>query len=132
MLTSCNSTRDELVEEFCGSSSALVASVKRQPAAAETVATGQDSAGAEELSAAAPANTNQRNEARCCQLAPSGLHSSDAVAAQPDDMNYQSEDVPPYFELVDWVRTYPIFRFGGVEGTRVCTVAFRRSPARIV
>ncbi|EIE20666.1 S-adenosyl-L-methionine-dependent methyltransferase [Coccomyxa subellipsoidea C-169] len=30
------------------------------------------------------------------------------------------------FEYVDHVRTYPMFRFGGVEGSRVCTVAFRR------
>jgi hypothetical protein len=32
-------------------------------------------------------------------------------------------------ELVDWVRTYPTFRFGGVEGTRVCTVAFRKTDS---
>lgn len=31
-----------------------------------------------------------------------------------------------HWELVDHVRTYPVFRFGGVEGSRVCTVAFRR------
>lgn len=31
-----------------------------------------------------------------------------------------------HWELVDHVRTYPVFRFGGMEGSRVCTVAFRR------
>ena len=30
---------------------------------------------------------------------------------------------------VDHVRTYPVLRFGGREGTRVCTVAFRRCGA---
>ena len=30
------------------------------------------------------------------------------------------------FEEVDRVRTYPTFRFGGHEGSRWCTVAFRR------
>lgn len=30
------------------------------------------------------------------------------------------------WEYVDHVRTYPVFRFGGVEGSRVCTVAFWR------
>ena len=30
------------------------------------------------------------------------------------------------FEEVDRVRDYPVFRFGGVEGARVATVAFRR------
>lgn len=29
-------------------------------------------------------------------------------------------------EVVDWVRTYPVFKFMGVEGTRVCTVGFRK------
>ena len=32
-----------------------------------------------------------------------------------------------WFEERDRVRTYPVFRFGGVEGTRVCTVAFTRT-----
>lgn len=31
------------------------------------------------------------------------------------------------FKEIDRVRTYPVFRFGGQEGTRVATVAFRRA-----
>jgi hypothetical protein len=34
--------------------------------------------------------------------------------------------LPPAFAEVERVRTYPVFRFGGHEGTRVATVAFRR------
>jgi cyclopropane fatty-acyl-phospholipid synthase-like methyltransferase len=33
------------------------------------------------------------------------------------------------FAEIDRVKTYPRFRFGGVEGTRVCTVAFRRTAS---
>jgi hypothetical protein len=32
----------------------------------------------------------------------------------------------PCFALVDKVKTYPVFRFGGVEGTKVCTLAFQK------
>ena len=39
----------------------------------------------------------------------------------------QADHSLTHFQVVDWVRTYPTFRFGGVEGTRVCTVAFRRT-----
>lgn len=28
------------------------------------------------------------------------------------------------FQFVDKVQSYPRFRFGGVEGTKVCTLAF--------
>jgi hypothetical protein len=28
------------------------------------------------------------------------------------------------FEYIDHIRTYPTFRFGGIEGSRVSTVAF--------
>lgn len=30
------------------------------------------------------------------------------------------------FAVVDHVRDYPRFRFGGHEGTKVCTVAFQK------
>ena len=33
------------------------------------------------------------------------------------------------FQEIDRVRTYPVFRFGGHSGTRVATVAFRRTTA---
>lgn len=34
------------------------------------------------------------------------------------------------FVYIDHVRTYPTFRFGGIEGTKVCTVAFEKDPVR--
>lgn len=36
----------------------------------------------------------------------------------------------PTLQYVDHVRTYPTFRFGGVEGSRVCTAAFIRKAER--
>lgn len=30
----------------------------------------------------------------------------------------------PTLEYIDHIRTYPTFRFGGIEGSRVSTVAF--------
>ncbi|BBN04953.1 EEF1A lysine methyltransferase 2 [Marchantia polymorpha subsp. ruderalis] len=40
--------------------------------------------------------------------------------------NWQSPTVEegPVLEYIDHVRTYPTFRFGGSEGSQVCTVAF--------
>jgi hypothetical protein len=38
----------------------------------------------------------------------------------------EASAAPRAFAEVDRVRTYPVFRFGGHEGTRVATVAFRR------
>ena len=38
------------------------------------------------------------------------------------------DSVAHLFEYVDHVQTYPRFKFAGVEGTKVCTVAFRKLP----
>ena len=40
-----------------------------------------------------------------------------------------SSDIQNIFHYIDHVRTYPTFRFGGVDGTRVSTVAFLRASA---
>lgn len=43
-----------------------------------------------------------------------------ATATQPAKEN------TPCFSYLDHVRTYPTFKYGGREGTHVCTVAFAR------
>lgn len=48
------------------------------------------------------------------------LHASVASDTQ------RSEPMLPPFRYLDHVKSYPTFRFGGVEGTRVATVAFVR------
>ena len=92
--------------------------------------TGQDGARIAALSTAADAESNQQDTAACSNATPAGLRSSNTIAAQLDDMKLEPASAPPGFELVDWVRTYPTFRFGGVEGTRVCTAAFRKKAHR--
>jgi len=39
---------------------------------------------------------------------------------------FSGEDGGTSFAYVDKVRTYPVFCFGGVEGTKVCTLAFQK------
>ncbi|KAL0019582.1 hypothetical protein WJX79_001749 [Trebouxia sp. C0005] len=77
VITSCNSTKDELCEEFC-------------------------------------------------QSTEDGL--IDAASCPETDNHAQQKHVhqPHLFQYVDHVRTYPKFKFAGIEGTKVCTVAFRK------
>ena len=91
VITSCNSTREELVAHFCRSSSDCHGPQGCGPRDAES---GGDCAG--DHGAMNP----------CC-----------------------GESERAQFEYVDHVRTYPTFCFGGREGSRVCTVAFRRAGA---
>ena len=75
IITSCNSTQEELCKEFCRST--------------------QDSLAATVLG--------------------SGKEQGELLSTKPF-----------MFQYIDHVRTYPKFKFAGVEGTKVCTVAFRR------
>ena len=75
IITSCNSTQEELCKEFCQST-------------------------------------------------------QDSLAAIVSGSEKQQVELPPtkpfMFQHIDHVRTYPKFKFAGVEGTKVCTVAFMR------
>ncbi|XP_073006528.1 uncharacterized protein [Typha latifolia] len=42
------------------------------------------------------------------------------------DLDQEASKEPSVFQYLDHVRTYPTIMFGGVEGSRVCTVALRR------
>jgi hypothetical protein len=89
VITSCNTTREELIEEFCG------ASTDHSIGARNSATVPDDGKGY---------SPNAANEGDC------------HMAAPKDGWR---------FEYVDHVRSYPVFRFGGIEGSRVCTVAFR-------
>lgn len=84
VITSCNSTKDELVDEAC--------SFMQSPSIGTFFSRGEDS------------------------VSTSSTSSS-------------SSDVQPVFHYIDHIRTYPTFRFGGVEGSKVSTVAFLRTLA---
>ncbi|CAL9071937.1 unnamed protein product [Musa textilis] len=43
------------------------------------------------------------------------------------ELDPESGNAPVVFQYIDHVRTYPTIMFGGVEGSRVCSVAFCRS-----
>ncbi|CAL8468136.1 g7675 [Coccomyxa elongata] len=88
VITSCNTTREELMEDFCGG--------EESGEGCECAGKGEDEAG------------------------PDQAHMHSGVAAA-------GRGAMRVFEYVDHVRTYPVFRFGGVEGSKVCTVAFRRT-----
>lgn len=47
---------------------------------------------------------------------------------EPTSQNWENFSIGdgPVLKYIDHVRTYPTYRFGGVEGSRVCTVAFLR------
>ena len=89
VVTSCNSTREELMGHFCRQSSG-----------------GGHGAEGGGLGASEDGGTGGAGHDGVCQ--------DGAVMERAE------------FEYVDHVRTYPTFRFGGREGSRVCTVAFRR------
>eukprot|EP00252_Welwitschia_mirabilis_P007922 TRINITY_DN19617_c0_g1_i1.p1 TRINITY_DN19617_c0_g1~~TRINITY_DN19617_c0_g1_i1.p1 ORF type:complete len:354 (+),score=68.49 TRINITY_DN19617_c0_g1_i1:135-1196(+) len=78
VITSCNSTKDELIEEM---------------------------------------NNFQQN------LLFNGHNSENSDSVE---QGVSSNSVEPLFQYIDHVRTYPTFTFGGIEGTRVATVAFLR------
>jgi EEF1A lysine methyltransferase 2 len=69
IITSCNSTREELAAQFCG------------------------------------------------------------VSGTIDAQNPVGGSTDTRWRLVDWVK-YPTFRFGGVEGSKVCTLAFHKQLDR--
>ena len=78
VITSCNSTQEELCQEFCSST---------QQSLAEAASTS-------------------------------------LLETSPERL--QSIQQACLFQYVDHVRSYPKFKFAGVEGTKVCTVAFRK------
>lgn len=84
VITSCNNTKDELVDEAC--------SYMQSPNIGTFYLRGDDS------------------------VSTSSTSSS-------------SSDVQPVFHYIDHIRTYPTFRFGGIEGAKVSTVAFLRTSA---
>ena len=70
---------------------------------------------------------NSTQEELCKEF---GQSTRDSLAAAVLGSAQQQGDMLPsqpfMFQYIDHVRTYPKFKFAGVEGTKVCTVAFRK------
>lgn len=114
VLTSCNSTKEELVEEFCGVTAT-------RPADGVGTSSTADLLARVDIGAASGASIS-------CQCSDSKNVTATQTEGESAQGTTASKATLPPFELVDWVKTYPTFRFGGFEGTRVCTVAFCRLP----
>lgn len=124
VITSCNTTRGELTEDFCGR--------EEGGEGCECAGKGEDEASPDQ------AHMHTGVSEKFCGVEKSGEGSERAgrgdVEASADQAHRQSGvaaagrgAMSGVFEYVDHVRTYPVFRFGGVDGSKVCTVAFRRT-----
>ena len=82
------------------------------------------------LSEGAAANRQLYTEAAARLLKPGGLLVITSCNSTRQELceHLCGGKGPPtqLFEYLDHVRTYPTFRFGGCEGSKVCTVAFKR------
>ncbi len=115
VITSCNSTKDELVTEFCGVPDQLSRSGNSLAGCKEAV---------QQVPPSQTANPGPAyGDKKAADEGP-GQHGS---GSEKESLSGGLEEqAVMLWEYVDHVQTYPVFRFGGVEGTRVATVAFRR------
>lgn len=70
---------------------------------------------------------NSTQEELCKEF---GRSTQDSISAAVLCSAQKQSDLTPgqafMFQYIDHVKTYPKFKFAGVEGTKVCTVAFRK------
>eukprot|EP00245_Coleochaete_scutata_P007152 TRINITY_DN22255_c0_g1_i1.p1 TRINITY_DN22255_c0_g1~~TRINITY_DN22255_c0_g1_i1.p1 ORF type:complete len:431 (-),score=92.47 TRINITY_DN22255_c0_g1_i1:188-1378(-) len=112
VVTSCNCTKEELVAELTGLTPATPSVGSTDKAKGGNVSgysVGQ--------AVSTPAAMTEGMDGEL----PGGEEAADDV--ENGDMK---DSKISFLEFVDQVSSYPTFRFGGGEGTRVCTVAFRR------
>lgn len=70
---------------------------------------------------------NATQEELCKEFCQSTQDSLAAAVIGSEQKQGEKPPTQPFmFQYIDHVRTYPKFKFAGVEGTKVCTVAFRR------
>lgn len=122
VITSCNSTKDELITEFCGAS-AETSKPESSPAKCEEAARQVPTSQATGPGVASRERA-EGGETPSIQGSGHGLGSGGGNSGVEEPVG--GGQMAMLWEYVDHVRTYPVFRFGGVEGTRVATVAFRR------
>jgi hypothetical protein len=112
VITSCNSTLEELVHELCS------------PSDLQAHAGCHDDDG--QRSGCLKAG-NYEGGGRNLDVSPdSGRELGRCLQGNGSNSSVTNDSMRPLFEYVDHVRTYPVFRFGGMEGSKVCTVALRR------
>ena len=124
IITSCNSTLQELVSLFAGPS-------KAAETASDTVTFDHEA-----RSASSPSSVGV---SRACTVPASSGHGDCGGVRQELKRKHFTDaselssasrvdpDQHPTWVYADHVRTYQVFSFGGYEGSKVCTVAFRRA-----
>lgn len=143
VITSCNSTKDELVAEFCSQDDQNpVTNVTHHSATALTnpceteaptllVETTDidpevtDGSASDAFEHSGPDHSALSNGSGVSSRA--GASSGNGRSRAAGDAG-GDKGVLRAWKYLDHVRTYPVFRFGGQEGSRVATVAFRRLP----
>ena len=100
---------ENIAVSWLGSGSALKAKEEGEGQGTHESTAAQNSSAAEDDEYASP---GERVTIGSCVILEHGRDKHEAAVA--------------LFSLIDWVKTYPTFRFGGFEGTRVCTLALRR------
>ena len=127
IITSCNSTLQELVSRFTAPSEAAAT-------ASDTVAVDHEARSASlqpsslGVSRACTVFASSRHEG--CGRADTELKRKGCVDTSGMSNTSRAELHPcqrPAWVYADHVRTYRVFSFGGYEGSKVCTVAFRRA-----
>jgi len=108
VITSCNSTREEISAEVCAEAAAGL-SGKPKGTTGEEGAEGVETEG-----------TTTDGDAEG--------DGEESLAAEYEAL--EASWPAGVFEVVDWVKTHPSFEFGGVTGSKVATVAFRWAPSR--
>lgn len=136
IITSCNHTLQELVEQFTAAKHASPSSFAAQDRDGQLVSKGPSSAeamdeaaGACEPSGDGPHAATYSKTSRPA-YAEEGAEAAAGAGACQAMRNFAA---PSGCHLtwvhVDHVRTYKVYSFGGYEGSRVCTVAFRSAQA---
>ncbi len=132
IITSCNNTLEELLQAFTSgrhlaeNGSALQNGknkVRAGEPSTDSVAPGPHAV--RSPAGSAPDSLAQRSAGPCSNVKDITLVGGKQEASEAEHDRSECTDGPARWEYVDHVRTYKVYCFGGFEGTRVCTVAFK-------
>ena len=126
IITSCNNTLQELKEAFTSGKHLSGDTVKHPTSSRHAPTEGPH---ADDQAPELPTACSHPGAASVIVASGNG-HSAMGETGTDDASEIQCDasslpECPPRWVYVDHVRTYKVYSFGGFEGSRVCTVAFR-------
>ena len=123
IITSCNNTLQELIEAFASDEHPSGGTEERRNGSRDGPAEGSH---ADSQALEASAASNHPGPAPDTLPSSNGnLELSKTAASEAQPGAKSSLGCPVPWMYVDHVRTYKVYSFGGFEGSRVCTVAFK-------